>query len=80
MQFYQKLILNYNLLNKKGDINMTFTIPWVSGCVNDCIIQYCEKHGIDWRFNEFCKLELNVNDIWMIPCIATSNHAIMVIS
>ena len=46
-----------------------FTFTWKKGSVNDNIIKYCKNQGIDFRYNSFGNLELDIEQlgVWFIP-------------
>lgn len=58
---------------------MIVRIRWIDGSVNDCIEDYCDRNGIDWRYNREL-LELCINDVWMVPCHYVDNDIITLVA
>lgn len=53
---------------KGGILNeVLFTLRWENGdqCVNDLIIDYCRKNGIQYRYSPTFQSEIFINGEWI---------------
>jgi len=46
-----------------------FEFKWEKGSINDNVIEYCKEQGIEFRYNQYFNLELNIEKlgIWFKP-------------
>ena len=44
--------------------NIFLKFNWVTGSINDNIINHCKENNIDFRYNHYFKLEVNSDGEW----------------